>query len=53
MACKKDPDWNTIVEPQSTSNVDNRSCYPYMNLYSSELHIRIRSEEHTSELQSH
>ena len=38
MACKKDPDWNTILEPQSTSNVDNRSCYPYMNLYSSELH---------------
>lgn len=38
MACKKDPDWNTIIEPETTSNVDNRSCYPFLNLYASELH---------------
>jgi hypothetical protein len=38
MACKNDPDWNTIIEPESTSNMDNRSSYPYLNLYASELH---------------
>lgn len=32
MACKNDSDWNTILEPQSESNLDARPLYPYNNI---------------------
>lgn len=32
MSCKNDSDWNTILEPQSESNLDTRPLYPYNNI---------------------